>query len=614
MSNFSQLDDLLKIITGICKRQRISLDSVSDKLNEIKARKDNPLFCIGVAGEYNTGKSTFVNAIVGYPLFVAGSTQGTTMLPTFIEYAPIFNLCVEYVGGKRKYYNCSKSYLLRRYVPKIYRSLSIFQKIIIFWLDAFGKNVYDKEFGTLLEAITTTNYEEIQSVFVQCPSERLKQGLVLVDMPGMDSLLYTRHKMIASIVLKKCDMVLITVSPQKNLNEELISFIRENNLIDSKRIQFFLTMVDLIKNKSERDSILRKIAVDIHNKLGVNDVKVIPSPTLLYLEAKRIVSHNSNFGFLISQDRKQLVENLESDLNHIFSHLGENQKLLIYEQLIHIVRLLVQRMESTLNKSREEDNKLLIQMRNNRTIALNTFLELNMNFDYSHYLASLKVRLETSAKDFSSSLRNAMYSAISSATTKDATQEVFKNSTIKDKGAQLFDKLYNVFLNVSNELFHSYESEYITFSKRFQETYNLNMNTVDYKTKHRPINKIHYRLIYSTSGMTTNPLFRCFKKLETIKKQVRDVVDVAASETFNNVLVDYINSLNSQYRKMNTIRNQFLMKCTKKYSSLIDDRIMEEGKKIKKLDNEVSGIMEDLSLMQTHLQELKKIVDKISLS
>lgn len=614
MSDFSQLDDLLRIVSEICGRHGISMNTISDKLDRIKRRRNNLMFYIGITGEFNTGKSTLVNAIVDYPLFVAGSTQGTTTTPTIIEYSSEINLAIELKNGKRIYYGRSKLYLLRKYVPKIYKSLSFIHKMQIFSLDVLGRNGYDNEFSALLESITTSNINSnIKNVFVQCPSERLKQGLVVIDMPGIDSFLYSHHEKIAIETLEMCDMTIIAMSPQKNINDELVSFVKQQNLFKSKRVVFFVTMMDLVKSQPERDSIIEQLVAKIREKLEIEKIKIVSCPTLLYLETKYMTTHNGTFNFLSHYDKKQLIETFESELNDLFIQLNEAKYLLIYEQLINIIKILVNCLENVLDKSRKEHNRILVDTRMNQTIALEDFICENMAFDYFQYVTSLKSRLERKSIESSSCIFNKIKDKICASSTKDETQAVFTSLEIENIGKRLFKELYEYFLSVSDELFHSYENEYINFSQSFQAKYNLTIPMVEYKSEFKLGQEIGYKLIYRKNDLTTNIFVRRFKKLDTIKAQAREVADTAALQTFSRALCCYANYVDNMHKKMDSVRNTLLIRCRRNMSSIIDKRIECEISKINLLEMKIDSLEKDSSLISLKLLELNKIIDNINI-
>ncbi len=54
----------------------------------IRHRGNDDRLYLGVVGEFSSGKSTFINALLREQFLDSSATEGTTVIPTFIEYRP----------------------------------------------------------------------------------------------------------------------------------------------------------------------------------------------------------------------------------------------------------------------------------------------------------------------------------------------------------------------------------------------------------------------------------------------------------------------------------------------------------------------------------------------
>lgn len=64
--------------------------SLLKQLNQIVDKQNDKTLNISVIGEFATGKSSFINALVGQELLAVNALQGTTVAITIIEYGTTY--------------------------------------------------------------------------------------------------------------------------------------------------------------------------------------------------------------------------------------------------------------------------------------------------------------------------------------------------------------------------------------------------------------------------------------------------------------------------------------------------------------------------------------------
>src|ERR1700690_3123336 len=70
-----------------------------DRLNEQSARLSKTAFQLAALGQFKRGKSTLLNAFVGYPLLSAGILP-LTAVPTFLSRSPTAQIRLKYLSGE----------------------------------------------------------------------------------------------------------------------------------------------------------------------------------------------------------------------------------------------------------------------------------------------------------------------------------------------------------------------------------------------------------------------------------------------------------------------------------------------------------------------------------
>jgi len=160
-------------------RQRI--DSLASRL------EDNNLE-VALFGRVSSGKSSLLNALLSTDVLPVGVLP-ITAVPTRLQYGPTLNAVVRYGGGRTE-------------------------------------TVTVEELGSLVsEQGNPGNSRNVARAMVQVPSARLKQGIVLVDTPGLGSLA-KRGAAETLAYLPSCDLALLLIDAGATLNEEDIGTLR----------------------------------------------------------------------------------------------------------------------------------------------------------------------------------------------------------------------------------------------------------------------------------------------------------------------------------------------------------------------------------------------------
>ena len=198
----SDLDDLLP-----------STETVEHVVNEV--RHGN--ICIGVFGEFSSGKSTFLNALMGEELLTV-AVDPTTATPTRIIYARDFNVLVQGMprpGG-------SPTELARLFTDKVPT-----------WARFVGKGgiltVLQREGAQIrafLERWTREGEDAARtSAVVLClPQPFLKDRICLIDTPGANNE-FTRHHQITEQVAAQVDIAICLLDARQGGKRSELDFV-----------------------------------------------------------------------------------------------------------------------------------------------------------------------------------------------------------------------------------------------------------------------------------------------------------------------------------------------------------------------------------------------------
>ncbi len=204
------------------------------RIDTLLARLENPTFEVAVFGRVSSGKSSFLNALLGMDMLPVG-TNPITAVPTRIQYGPDIEASIRFGNGK-------------------FTDVS---------LDRFRE--------LISESGNPGNAKGVTQALLRSPAVRLAEGIVLVDTPGLGSLAIrgTRETL---AYLPSCDLALLLVDGGNTLTIEDIGTLRlihEAGIpalvllskADLLRVEDRLASVEYIKSQVQ-DQL--RIAVPVH--------------------------------------------------------------------------------------------------------------------------------------------------------------------------------------------------------------------------------------------------------------------------------------------------------------------------------------------------------------
>jgi GTP-binding protein EngB required for normal cell division len=217
---------------------RPRIDSLASRL------EDNNLE-VALFGRVSSGKSSLLNALLSTDVLPVGINP-ITAVPTKLEYGATLRAFVTYGNGRNE----------------------------IVTVEELGKLVTEQG--------NPGNLRNVTRAMVQVPSPRLKQGIVLVDTPGLGSLA-RRGGAETLAYLPSCDLALLLIDAGTTLNEEDVGTLR---LLYEAAIPaiVLLSKADLLE-EGDLHQVIRYIHEQLQQELGltlnVHPISSLPQQTVL---------------------------------------------------------------------------------------------------------------------------------------------------------------------------------------------------------------------------------------------------------------------------------------------------------------------------------------------
>lgn len=401
------------------------------QVSAIVDKQNDNLLNISVIGEFSTGKSSFINALVGYELLAVNVIQGTTVAITIIEYSEEFSITLTDFLGKS--------------LKIIFKSIdSLRQQLHIYTTDA----AYAKK---------------IDYVTVTLPSDILKNGYRIIDTPGTNSLELWHEEVTCRAIKELSDLSIILTDATRPMPATLMSFL-DNTLGDSvESCAFVANKIDQVREK-ERDGIIKFIGKKICQSFDIEDPMVLPfsSVALTNSFTKETVSVDSG-SFLLTT----------SSLERLLSYTAKQRLRAQAQKILHLVDDIYSTLDNNIKSIAAQYQQELQMLERSRQTDFKPFISRQIYLRQKSFMAGAqdyKYKVESVCDSLASTAKNNIETKIQNYSTLDALSNYIKGSLskdIKDEGRSIisgteaqFKKLRTLFNKELKQFQKEFEREF----------------------------------------------------------------------------------------------------------------------------------------------------------
>src|SRR3990172_4542365 len=242
LDKYSHLkDELLTCIDSVSATEGI----LGCPCEELKEKVRNNVFNLVVLGQFKRGKTTLINALLGAEILPTAVVP-LTSIATILKYGETLNIKVYFNEGR----------------------------------------VAEIEPATLTQYVTEKgnpkNEKDVQEVVITYPSSYLKDGIRLIDTPGVGSV-YEHNTDVAYQYLPKSDAALFLLSVDQPVSKAELDFLKDVKQY-SHRIFFLQNKADYVGSEDLGESI--SFSKKIIEECMGREVKIFPLSVKLALEGK----------------------------------------------------------------------------------------------------------------------------------------------------------------------------------------------------------------------------------------------------------------------------------------------------------------------------------------
>jgi hypothetical protein len=338
------VEDHLSLTRRLLKEYQLDrkrLPALHQILDEIDEREREPRLFLGVVGEFSSGKSTLINALLRDDLLQTDVLQGTTAAATILCYGEDLEVRI------RKHGNA---------VVRFGRGVANATRTVIGWF----KKEPEPDRQTLRALIHQATADEkfarnVIQAEVRHPAEALQRGMVIVDLPGTNAD-NPRHGEVTEAALRDvCDAAIIVVPAIAPGSESLWNFLQNNLETDVlRRCVFILSKSDMVRVK-ERERVVQDVRARLTRDLKLPNPRVLPAAAGRMLESlPGMIALADGVDPPTPEEKEKWMREFIALEERLFGVLSEQKALLQVERLVRLCEQAFDHLETTL-RHREAD-------------------------------------------------------------------------------------------------------------------------------------------------------------------------------------------------------------------------------------------------------------------
>ena len=477
VKEIEQLKDYLnsndqKVIEETLSVMKSEFDFITGKLSDTR-------LYVGVTGEFSSGKSTFLNALLEHDVLETDVNQGTTCAPTVIEYSENPNVLVKFSDGtETSFADSNFATKLNTFLYKKVKNLHLGFVSKFFYKKSAFSDEESKQFITRFAANEDVS-KNISSVNWSYPLDVLSDGLVVIDTPGIGTSANKRHTQVAEEVSKNCDALIVLFDLNKPLSNDLIENVKSVTNGDPSSCVFIGTKADTIK-KREVDRLVSYCKNKLHKTLN-NDVNFFAISPYTANE-ERIKSISSNVSNESEKSKSEYgLEQFQEFRNQLLQILLRNRGVIQSRKLNKQITSFVNKMQTMLNNDIKHFQEQIAEYNKNIIPTDSPLWEQwhkQATLDFKNTSKDVKSTMEDGIGDLVGQLRKKLYNSIDWCSKNEELKNFLENgvqSTVSGYESNFSDyinnKIYNPLNKSVNDILSRLDKEYKNNLKKIENIF-----------------------------------------------------------------------------------------------------------------------------------------------
>ena len=411
------IDDHLEFSLKVFKKHKwdkATSDEVSMLLDEVQYRKNDPRLFLGVVGEFSSGKSTLINALLHDNLLRMDVLPATTSAATITSYGESLDAEVLFLDGQRKSFSGDKGTLRGRLAKRLRLKSARAENGIVDFVHRYSA---DERHACKVAALN-----------ILYPSSALLNGLVIVDTPGTNVDNPRHAEVVAQALRHICDAAIVVIPADIPCSQTLVAFLQSRLSDVLHRCVFVLTKIDTVRRPVERERLTSTVQAIITRETGCQKPLVLSAAPLLVVTGLDGHSESEDEG---NGDGQALLTQFHTMEQSLYRFLEANKALILVERLVHCLTVLLDTLQEKLRGHEEYCRRYHDTLMRNRIPDLGEFVRQQKQ----HHVTAFKSRcpeifaqLPGCVEQFREGVLQAIRRDIGNADSKEALKSVVDNN------------------------------------------------------------------------------------------------------------------------------------------------------------------------------------------
>ncbi len=253
MSNTTEILSYIKSLANT-ELNDSSLKDIRKKIRNTYDKIRDPKLYLALVGEFSSGKSTFINALLGFRL-LKEAVMPTTACATYIESGgSVLTIDVVFFDG-----------------GKFHSTSNDFSSVSYYLSTKYKKNYTSLQ--DIIEDVTSDQMiaRTVKDLHITIPNAKIPENIVLIDTPGFNPgavMVENHYEITKHVVENVADAALILTSQEQAMSATLINFLNETLHRCLHRCLFVITMMDRLPYEHRASTIQY-----VHNRI-VSDLNI----------------------------------------------------------------------------------------------------------------------------------------------------------------------------------------------------------------------------------------------------------------------------------------------------------------------------------------------------
>ncbi len=258
------VSDDLEFVQRLLTRQEWTSeqkDQIESAVQAIQLRRVDTNLHLGVIGEFCSGKSTLINALMRDDLLKTDVLPATTAAATWLRHGTKLDVEINFVDDERRTYSENGIALWHRFSN---------------WFIRPSHGTEKERLRKFIHKITTDEdvATQLSNVTILHPAVAFQRGLVIIDIPGTNAENH-RHMEVAETTLRQyCDAAIVVIPADIPVSQTLVKFLNNHGREILHRCLFVVTKMDTIRSPLERKMLMDTIRARLLSELDISQVQL----------------------------------------------------------------------------------------------------------------------------------------------------------------------------------------------------------------------------------------------------------------------------------------------------------------------------------------------------